>query len=95
MDAHWALFLVVWFIVELVQFFRKKPLRSMLKAAAIWAVVLTSLADIGQMSKEVFEANPLAANVIVLAINGAAAAALYWLRTLLDKGWKRLRHRPT
>jgi hypothetical protein len=94
MDAHWVAFLAIWFIVELVQFFRKKPLRSMLKAAAIWTVVLVSLADIGRMTREVYDANPWAAVVIAVGMNGLVAAVLYWLRVLMDKGWKRLRQRP-
>jgi energy-coupling factor transporter transmembrane protein EcfT len=94
MDAHWVAFLAIWFIVELVQFFRKKPLRSMLKAAAIWAVVLMSLITIGGLPREMYDTNPLAAGVIAVGMNGLVAAVLYWLRVLMDKGWKRLRQRP-
>lgn len=87
MDPLWIMFLIIWANMEFVQFLRKKPFPQRMKVAAVWAVVLVSFASLGQANREISSFGFLP---VALAINGAMAALLYWLRVGLAHGWRRV-----
>lgn len=84
----WIMFVVVWVVVELIQFLRKRPLPNRMKTAAGWAVTLTTLADMGQASRTLASATDGAYWIYfatVLAINAGVALVFYWFRVGLTK----------
>lgn len=84
MDNTWTAMLVVWAVVELIQFLRRRPFPQRMKTGAWWGVIFAVLAALGGASKEVNTWKFLA---IALAMYGVGAALIYWLRLLLAKGW--------
>lgn len=87
MDATWVAMLLVWAVVELIQFLRKRPFPQRMRAGAYWGVGFAALAALGGASREV---NTFAFLGISVAMFGAGAALIYGARILLAKGWSRL-----
>ena len=87
MDATWIALLVVWAVVELIQFLRKRPFPQRMRAGAYWGVGFATLAAFGSASREVNTWKFLA---VSLAIYGVGALFIYGVRILLAKGWARL-----
>lgn len=81
MDSLWVMFLIVWAIVEVIQWLRKKPLRARMKSAAIWSTVLTSVAGVGQMDPR---QNALVQLAVCLVMFGVPAAVLYFVRSAIS-----------
>lgn len=77
MGSLWVMLLIIWAFVEGIQWLRKKPLKGRLKAAAIWATILTSLAGVGQMDPR---QSALVQFAVCLVIYGIGAAIIYWVR---------------
>ena len=61
---------------------RKKEIRSRMKTAAIWAVVVTSLATTGQMQQNQSGFLPF---LLCLILYGFIAAIIYFIRLTLSK----------
>lgn len=78
-----ALFVVLWVVVELIQRRRHKTGRQAMKAAAVWAAVVTGLALI-PTSNALLGAN-LGASLAALAFTGAVALLVFWLRIALTR----------
>ena len=87
MDATWIGLLVVWAVVELIQFLRKRPFPQRMRTGAYWGVGFAALAALGSASREVNTWKFLA---VSLAVYGAGAFVMYGFRVLLAKGWTRL-----
>lgn len=92
MDKNWVVFLVLWAVVEFIQFLRKQPFPKRMLNGAVWAVFLISLADLGQASKNV---NTFGFLAIALGLNGMVAALICSLRIALAKIWSRVVHQRT
>jgi hypothetical protein len=87
MDNTWIAMLVVWAIVEFIQFLRKRPFPQRMKTGAYWGVTFSALAALGGASRDVSTFGFLA---LSLALYGAGAALIYAVRILLAKGWSSL-----
>lgn len=77
MASLWVMLLVIWAVVEVIQWLRREPVRARLKSAAIWATVLTSFAGVGQMDPK---QNALVQLAVCLVIFGIGAAIIYGVR---------------
>lgn len=79
--------LVVWAVVEFIQFLRKRPFPLRMRSGAYWGVALAVIAAFGGASREI---NTLGFLAVSLAIYGAGAALVYGARILIAKTWKSL-----
>ena len=95
MDNNWIFFILIWAIVEFIQYLRKKPLRQRMKTAAIWATISASLSMIGAISSEAYTANPSLSYAVAFGMNAVPALAIYWLRVALSNGWSKLMNRAS
>jgi CDP-diglyceride synthetase len=82
MDPLWVALIVVWAVVEFIQYLRKKPFRSRMKTGAWWGVILTTLAGYGQHSNPEFRLL-----LVGFAMTGLVALAIYWARVGVAKVW--------
>ena len=73
----WVMMIFVWAVVELIGFLRKKEFRNRLKSAALWSVVMTSLATVGQMNPH---QNAIVQMVVCVAMYGVVACVAYLIR---------------
>lgn len=87
MNDTWILMLVVWAIVEFIQFLRKRPFPQRMKTGAWWGIIFAALAALGGASKEVNTGTFL---VIALALYGTGAAIIYGIRLIIAKVWARI-----
>lgn len=79
--------LVVWAVVEFIQFLRKRPFPQRMRTGAYWGVIFAAFASLGAASREV---STFWFFAVALALYGAGAALVYAVRILLAKGWVRL-----
>jgi hypothetical protein len=82
MSEEWWTFLFVWFSVEGIQWFRKKPFRARIKSAAYWATGLSCLSALGKTQQT---GNDLLFFAASLAMFGLFALGFYWLRVAVQK----------
>jgi len=92
MSSLWVMLLVIWVVVEVIQWLRKKPLKARLKAAAIWATVMTSLTAVGQMDPR---QNALVQFGVCLLMFGIGAAIIYGVRVAVSPKSARVEASPT
>jgi len=84
----WIMFVVVWAVVEFIQFLRKRPLPARMKTAAVWAITLATLADMGLASRTLAKATDGTYWTYfgtVLVLNAGVALVFYWIRVGLAK----------
>lgn len=79
--------LIVWVVVEFIQFLRKRPFPGRMRVGAYWGVTFAVLAALGGASREVSTLGFLA---VSLVIYGAGAALVYGIRILIAKIWTSL-----
>lgn len=94
MDRDWVFMLVVWAIVEFIQFLRKRPYPARMKTGAKWAWVLGTLQMMGRIDSSLLNDRYWWALFVSALITGAGILVVYGLRVLLAKGWTRLRTKP-
>jgi hypothetical protein len=85
MDATWIGMLIVWAIVEFIQFLRKKTFLQRMRTGAVWSVLFMVLAFRGAPVEP-----SLLATAIALVMYSGVAAVIYWFRLLLASGWRRV-----
>lgn len=88
MDATWIGLLVIWAVVEFVQFLRKRPFPQRMRVGAYWGIGFAALAALGSASREVNTWKFLA---VSLAIYGTGALLICGVRIVLAKGWARVK----
>lgn len=87
MHSNWIAFLVIWAVVEFIQWLRKRPLTQRMLEGAVWAVFLVALIALGGASKSV---NTFGFFAMALVVNVAVAALICAIRLALAGGWRRL-----
>lgn len=90
MDSNWIVFILVWMIVEFIEYLRKKPFRKRMKTGAIWATILSSLSLIGAISSKAYAESPWLSLAVAVGMNGIPALGIYWLRVGLARAWSRI-----
>ncbi len=83
MDSLWIGMFVVWGVVELIQYLRKKPFPQRMKTGAVWGVVVTALGIVGQSQKD----SGLLFMVIAFLFCGVVASIVYLIRLQFAKIW--------
>ena len=87
MAEEWIVMIMMWGIVEGIQFIRKKTSRARMKAGAYWAIAVTALLMLGKRPQSVPD-NPLATIFFLLsslALVGFVALIIYWVRVGVAK----------
>lgn len=87
MHKTWIAMLVVWTVVEFIQFLRKRPFPQRMRTGAYWGVGFASLAALGGASTSADTGVFLA---LAIALYGFGAAIIYGLRIIVAKVWQRL-----
>ena len=91
MAEVWLVMVFTWVVVELVQWVRKRPLRQRMRAAAIWAALLTTFAESNVIPKDATASAYWMQLATILAINTAVVCLFYWFRIGIAKVWEKLR----
>jgi len=86
MSGDWVFFIFVWAVAEFIGAKRKKDFRGRMKVGAIWAVVLTSLALVGQMSSET---SAIVQFLITSVMLGFVAVVVFYIRVFLAGVWRK------
>jgi hypothetical protein len=86
MDPTWIGMLFVWAVVELIQFFRKRPFPQRMRIGAYWGVTVAAFAALGAASTNV---NTWVFLAVSIAMYGTGAAIIYGVRILLARGYAR------
>ena len=81
MAFEWKLMLVVWAIVEGIEFFRKKPSRARMKTGAYWGVAVMTLYMYDSVSAQ--QSNFIPTLLLLLATSSAGAFIIYWMRVAI------------
>lgn len=84
MHESWITMLIVWAVVEFIQFLRKKTFPQRMKTGAWWGVIVMTLILVGQAPKE---QNNWLVICISLAISGFGAGVVYGGRLLISRLW--------
>lgn len=84
MHESWITMLIVWAVVEFVQFLRKKPFPQRMTAGAWCGVIVMTTILVGQAPKE---QNTLAVLAISLAISVGGVGIVYGIRLIIAKLW--------
>ena len=87
MADTWIAMLVVWGVVEFIQYLRKKPFPSRMRTGALWGVLFSTFAMYGQMPAA---KATLFALLIALLINLCGAGVVYLIRVLIARLWERV-----
>jgi hypothetical protein len=87
MSATWIAMLLIWAIVEFIQYLRKSPFPGRMATGAYWGVGVSTLMSIGYLPHE--QATGLRM-LIALAITACGAAVVYGVRVAAGKLWGRV-----
>lgn len=79
----WVAMLVIWAVIEFIQFLRKRPLSERMKTGAKYSAILAGLILVGQQGRDVGWLGIL----IAFAMTGGVALAILWIRRGLAKVW--------
>lgn len=85
MSGVWVFFIFIWAVAEFIGAKREKDFRGRMKAGAIWAVSLTSLTLVGQMSSET---SAIVQFLVTSIILGFVAVIVFYIRIFLAGIWK-------
>ena len=79
----WVAMLVIWVVIEFIQFLRKRPLSERMKTGAKYSAILAGLMLVGQQGRDVGWLGIL----IAFAMTAGVALAILWARKGLAKVW--------
>jgi hypothetical protein len=86
MSKVWVVFILIWAVAEFIAAMRRKDFRGRMKVGAIWAVGLTSLALVGQMSSET---SAIVQFLVTSIILGFLAVVVFYIRVFLAGIWRK------
>jgi hypothetical protein len=89
--VEWFMLVLIWAVVEFIQFMRKRPYPARMRTGAIWGTVFLWMAFLGQMTKKTMDDHYWSGMLTALAMAGAMALVIYGMRILLAKGWARIK----
>ncbi len=84
MHESWVSMLIVWLVVECIQFLRKKPFPQRMTAGAWFGVIVMTLILVGQAPNE---QNTLVVLAISLTISLGGVGIVYGIRLIIAKLW--------
>lgn len=93
MDNQWIAMLVIWAIVEIIQYLRKRPYPARMKTGAKWAFWCGYFIAVGGVNESLYDSNPWGVYAASFGINLAGVLLIYGMRVLIAKGWKYLRQK--
>ena len=88
MASEWIFMLVIWGVVEFIQFLRKKPYPARMRTGACWSATMTALALIGGMSSN--QTNSWSVYLVAFSMTGFFAFIIYFVRISIGRLWKKI-----